>query len=299
MTGPRLSRVPRQSGPLVSSVPQQTRLSPTASQAPLDPPEWPEAASGNWSGCSVEKLPYREMGRQQKAGGARPCLGPQSRHWRGPQATVVKDSREEREAEGRFWGQEQEGGVPRAEQNLMGSGGHHGGRCSRYGTRPSPGGCPHPQTFPSPVKLLWTQRCPWSWEEGWMSTEEAGAQGPRAGAIRPGPALRRGDSQLGWGYMSAGPEAFPHVPCLRGTLAGGGRARRPPGPGARVSHGQQRASLGSAHGSAWLPGLSNAPTARWATLEPSDWSRLLTLAGTPDANGGLRALSRADPGAAG
>lgn len=76
-------------------------------------------------------------------------------------------------------------------------------------------------------------------------------------------------------------------------------------------------SLGSAHRSARLPGLSSSPpTARWATLEPATGSRLLTLAerlmpmvgprlgrrtraladACPDTRCRRWALSRADPG---
>lgn len=138
--------------------------------------------------------------------------------------------------------QEQEGGVPRAEQNLMGSGGHHGGRgCSRvWHPAHHQGVVPTPTLSPSPVKLLWTQSCPWSWEEGWMSTEEAGPQGPTAGVIRPGPALPQRRQPAWVGIRERRSWGVPPRPLSQGNPSWQGKgAEGSPGPGVRVSHGQQ------------------------------------------------------------
>lgn len=191
MTGPRLSRVPSNLGPLVSQSHNRRGCPPRLSQGTSGSSEWPEAASGNWSGCSVEKAALQRDGRQQKAEERGPAWALRVSTGGDPKPRWSKTAGRKGGGGQVLGGQEQEGGVPRAEQNLMGSGGHHGGRgCSRvWHPAHHQGVVPTPRLSPSPVKLLWTQRCPWSWEEGWMSTEEAGAQGPRAGAIRPGPAL--------------------------------------------------------------------------------------------------------------
>lgn len=191
MTGPRLSRVPSNLGPLVSQSHNRRGCPPRLSQGTSGSSEWPEAASGNWSGCSVEKAALQRDGRQQKAEERGPAWALRVGTGGDPKPRWSKTAGRKGGGGQVLGGQEQEGGVPRAEQNLMGSGGHHGGRgCSRvWHPAHHQGVVPTPRLSPSPVKLLWTQRCPWSWEEGWMSTEEAGAQGPRAGVIRPGPAL--------------------------------------------------------------------------------------------------------------
>lgn len=128
----------------------------------------------------------RWKGSPGKAEGQGPAEPPESA-LAGPQATVAQDVRGERSRRQALGGQEQESGGPQAEQDPTGSGGHHGGGgCSRTG-HPAcyQGVVPTPALSPSPVKLFWTQRCPWSWEEGWMSTEKAGPRGASAGAIRP------------------------------------------------------------------------------------------------------------------
>lgn len=90
-----------------------------------------------------------------------------------------------------------------------------------------------------------------------MSTERLGLRVPGLGGGLGARTAAEGDSQLGWGYMSTGPEAFPPSPCLR-SLAGGEGRRGSPGPGAGLSVGPTRVSSGLLTGPP-APRLSNAP----------------------------------------
>lgn len=100
MTGPRLSRVPSNLGPLVSQSHNRRGCPPRLSQGTSGSSEWPEAASGNWSGCSVEKAALQRDGRQQKAEERGPA-------WSALEGTPSHGGQRQpggKEAEGRFWG---------------------------------------------------------------------------------------------------------------------------------------------------------------------------------------------------
>lgn len=115
---------------------------------------------------------------------------------------------------------------------------------------------PTPALSLSPVKLLWTQRCPWSWEEGWMSTEKAvGISGLEPSGQRPALPQRR---QPAWvGTRERGSWGMPPCPLSQWNPSWLGRgAEGSPGPGSEglpQATAAARVSLGSPQKSALAP----------------------------------------------
>lgn len=118
-------------------------------RAPLDPPHGLRPPLVTGRGAQWKKLPYREMeGSKRQRSKALP--GPQSRHWRGPQATVVQDGREERRrrAGSGGAGAGRWGTPSRAEPDGQWRPPRRSRMLPGMAPGPSPGGCPHPHTFP-------------------------------------------------------------------------------------------------------------------------------------------------------
>lgn len=103
MTGPHLSRVPSNLGPLVSQSRTRRGCPPRLSQGTSGSSAWPEATSGNWSGCSVEKAALQRDGRQQKAEEQGPA-GASESALEGTPSHGGPGRPGGKEAEGRFWG---------------------------------------------------------------------------------------------------------------------------------------------------------------------------------------------------